>query len=44
MIGGTAARICDLDALRWLHAGESVILFGSVGVGKTHIAAVEDRL
>ncbi|MFJ5138955.1 ATP-binding protein [Streptomyces sp. NPDC088707] len=23
---------------RWLHAGESVILFGPVGVGKTHIA------
>ncbi|MFH9728761.1 ATP-binding protein [Streptomyces sp. NPDC017260] len=24
--------------MRWLHAGESVILFGPVGVGKTHIA------
>ncbi|MET7888502.1 ATP-binding protein [Streptomyces avermitilis] len=30
--------IRDLGALRWLHAGESVILFGPVGVGKTHIA------
>ncbi|MFI6743834.1 ATP-binding protein [Nonomuraea sp. NPDC050451] len=33
-----AAQIRDLAALRWLHAGESVILFGPVGVGKTHIA------
>ncbi|WP_276324151.1 ATP-binding protein [Streptomyces sp. RFCAC02] len=33
-----AAQIRDLGALRWLHAGESVILFGPVGVGKTHIA------
>ncbi|WP_306457968.1 ATP-binding protein [Streptomyces sp. SA15] len=32
-----AAQIRDLRALRWLHAGESVILFGPVGVGKTHI-------
>ncbi|WUK93027.1 ATP-binding protein [Streptomyces sp. NBC_00358] len=27
-----------LPATRWLHAGESVTLFGPVGVGKTHIA------
>ncbi|MEU6950673.1 ATP-binding protein [Streptomyces sp. NPDC046316] len=33
-----AAQIRDLGALSWLHAGESVILFGPVGVGKTHIA------
>src|SRR4051794_38090695 len=33
-----AAQIRDLAALRWLHAGESVILFGPVGVGKSHIA------
>jgi DNA replication protein DnaC len=33
-----AAAIRDLAALRWLHAGESVILHGPVGVGKTHIA------
>ncbi|MFD7409543.1 ATP-binding protein [Streptomyces sp. NPDC059866] len=33
-----AAQIRDLGAPRWLHAGESVILFGPVGVGKTHIA------
>ncbi|MFD0372862.1 ATP-binding protein [Streptomyces sp. NPDC127114] len=33
-----AAQIRDLGALRWLHAGESVIPFGPVGVGKTHIA------
>jgi DNA replication protein DnaC len=33
-----AAQIRDLAALRWLAAGESVILFGPVGVGKTHIA------
>ncbi|MGW2082908.1 ATP-binding protein [Streptomyces sp. NPDC001939] len=33
-----AAQIRDLGALRWLHTGESVILFGPVGVGKTHIA------
>lgn len=32
-----AAQIRDLAALRWLQAGESVILFGPVGVGKTHI-------
>ena len=29
-----AAQIRDLAALRWLHAGESVILYGPVGVGK----------
>jgi DNA replication protein DnaC len=33
-----AAQIRDLAALRWLHAGESIILYGAVGVGKTHIA------
>lgn len=33
-----AAVIRDLGALRWLANGESVILFGPVGVGKTHIA------
>lgn len=33
-----AVQIRDLAALRWLHAGESVILFGPVGVGKTHVA------
>jgi hypothetical protein len=33
-----AAQIRDLAALRWLHAGESVTLYGPVGVGKTHIA------
>ncbi|MEV0731893.1 ATP-binding protein [Polymorphospora sp. NPDC050346] len=27
-----------MAALRWLQAGESVILYGPVGVGKTHIA------
>jgi DNA replication protein DnaC len=32
------AAIRDLAALRWLHAGESVICYGPVGVGKTHIA------
>ncbi|MEU0597476.1 IS21-like element helper ATPase IstB [Streptomyces sp. NPDC006393] len=33
-----AAQIRDLAALRWLHSGESIILFGPVGVGKTHVA------
>ncbi len=33
-----AAQIRDLAALRWLHTRESVILFGPVGVGKTHVA------
>jgi DNA replication protein DnaC len=33
-----AAAIRDLAALRWLGAGESVVLYGPVGVGKTHIA------
>jgi DNA replication protein DnaC len=33
-----AAQIRDLAALRWLAAGESVILFGPVGVGKSHVA------
>jgi DNA replication protein DnaC len=33
-----AAQIRDLGALRWLAGGESVILYGPVGVGKSHIA------
>jgi DNA replication protein DnaC len=33
-----AAVLRDLAALRWLASGESVILYGPVGVGKTHIA------
>lgn len=33
-----AAAIHDLAALRWLDAGESIICYGPVGVGKTHIA------
>ncbi|HET9969733.1 MAG TPA: ATP-binding protein [Streptosporangiaceae bacterium] len=33
-----AAQIRDLAALRWLPAGESVILYVPVGVGKTHVA------
>jgi DNA replication protein DnaC len=33
-----AAQIRDLAALRWLHAGESIVLYGPVGVGKSHIA------
>ncbi|MEV4418229.1 IS21-like element helper ATPase IstB [Catellatospora sp. NPDC049609] len=33
-----AAQIRDLAALRWLQTGESVILYGPVGVGKTHLA------
>jgi DNA replication protein DnaC len=33
-----AAQIRDLAALRWLQPGESVILYGPVGVGKSHIA------
>jgi DNA replication protein DnaC len=32
-----AAQIRDLAALRWLAAGESVILYGPVGVGKSHV-------
>ena len=36
--GIPAAAIRDLAALRWLAAGESVILSGPVGVGKTFIA------
>ena len=31
-------QIRDLAALRWLAGGESVILYGPVGVGKSHIA------
>ncbi|MFD3330895.1 ATP-binding protein [Streptomyces sp. NPDC058701] len=34
----TAARIRDLGSPRWLHSGESVILFGPVRGGKTHVA------
>jgi DNA replication protein DnaC len=33
-----AAQIRDLAALRWLRSGESVILTGPVGVGKSHVA------
>ncbi len=33
-----AAQIRDLAALRWLQADESVILYGPVGVGKSHVA------
>lgn len=33
-----AAQVRDLAALRWLAAGESVILYGPVGVGKSHVA------
>jgi DNA replication protein DnaC len=33
-----AAQIRDLAALRWLNAGESVIFYGPVGVGKSHVA------
>jgi predicted nucleotidyltransferase component of viral defense system len=39
-----AAQIRDLATLRWLHAGEHVILHGPVGVGKSHIAAQADDL
>ena len=35
-----AAQIRDLAALRWLQSGESVILYGPVGVGKSHIGQV----
>ena len=38
-----AAQIRDLAALRWLHAAESVILYGPVGVGKTHVAQALGR-
>ena len=33
-----AGQIRDLAALRWLATGESVILYGPVGVGKSHVA------
>jgi len=33
-----AAAPRDLAARRWVNAGQSVILYGSTGVGKTHIA------
>ncbi|HEY2266829.1 MAG TPA: ATP-binding protein, partial [Streptosporangiaceae bacterium] len=39
-----AAQIRDLAALRWLQAGESVILYGPAGVGKSHIAQALARL
>jgi energy-coupling factor transporter ATP-binding protein EcfA2 len=38
-----AAAPRDLAPLRWLHAGQSVILYGSTGVGKTHIAQATSR-
>jgi len=39
-----AAQIRDLAALRWLAGGESVILYGPVGVGKSHIAQAPAHL
>jgi DNA replication protein DnaC len=33
-----SAMLRDLAALRWLDTGESLILYGPVGVGKTHVA------
>jgi DNA replication protein DnaC len=33
-----AAQIRDLAALRWLQSGDSVILYGPVGAGKSHVA------
>lgn len=33
-----AAAIRDLAGQRWLQAGESIIVFGPAGVGKTHLA------
>jgi DNA replication protein DnaC len=33
-----ADALRDLAALRWLDAGESIILYGPTGVGKTHVA------
>jgi DNA replication protein DnaC len=33
-----AAQIRDLAALRWLQSGDSVILYGPVGTGKSHVA------
>ncbi len=33
-----AAQIRDLAALRWLPVGESVVLYGLVGVRRTHVA------
>ena len=32
------AVIRDLATLNWLHEGSSIILYGPVGVGKTHVA------
>lgn len=39
-----AAQIRDLAALRWLTAGEHLILYGPVGVGKSHIAQAMGHL
>lgn len=36
------AMLRDLSALRWIDAAESVILYGPVGVGKTHVAQHSD--
>jgi len=41
---GDAKAVRDLAALRWLQSGESVILHGTVGVGKTHIATAMGHL
>jgi DNA replication protein DnaC len=37
-----AAQIRDLAALRWLSAGESVILYGPVGVGESPFSGYPD--
>ena len=39
-----AAHIRDLAALRWLAAGECLIAYGPVGVGKTHVAQAMGNL
>ena len=39
-----AAQIRALAALRRLQAGESTILYGAVGVGKTHVAQAMGHL
>src|SRR5690606_25727664 len=39
-----AAAIRDLAALRWPHAGQSVILYGPIGMGNTLVAQGPGRL